>query len=75
MRIRTKQERKLMCELDFKHPCCSPGEIVRNYYRAQGREQERQFIIQELTDFCESEHSWADHCECWMYIKMLKDNK
>jgi len=65
----------LMCDLDLKHSCNTPGELVRNYYRLQGRLQERNNIIDEIIQFCDNTHAWVDRCDCWMYIKMLKDNQ
>jgi len=65
-----------MCDLDLnpKH-FCTPGELVRNYYRLQGRIQERDSIIDEIYDWCTENHAWTDACQCPMYIKMLKDNQ
>ncbi len=62
-----------MCDFDNHAHCTSGAEQVRNYYRLQGRIDQKTDIINMISDYCDQEHAWTDHCECWMFIKIINE--
>jgi hypothetical protein len=64
----------MMCDIETKHSCTSPGEITREYYRLQGRIDQKTDIINRISEYCEHEHTWVDNCDCYMYIKIVNDD-